>query len=158
MKWAVTQRYHDHLYGHKFVVTTDNNPLTYVLTTAKLDAVGHRWLAELSTYDFSIEYKMDKINIDADLLSRLPSKDCTCSSQVVAQLCQTLVTESELCSGHVETLSCSPLVCAQLPSVPSLQTLDVRWRDEQMSDSILGDVIQAKESNILDELPWPSLA
>ena len=131
----------------------DNNPLTYVLTTAKLDAVGHRWLAELSTYDFSIEYKMGKINIDADLLSRLPSKDCTCNSQVVAQLCQTLVTESELFSGHVETLSCSPLVCAQLPSVPSLQTLDVRWRDEQMSDSILGDVIQAKESNILDELP-----
>ena len=28
------------------------------------------------------------------------------------------------------TLSCSPLVCAQLPSVPSLQTLDVRWVDE----------------------------
>ena len=48
LKWAVTNKFHDDLYGHRFVVVTDNNPLTYVLTTAKLDAVGHRWLAELS--------------------------------------------------------------------------------------------------------------
>ena len=37
----MTKKVHDHLYGHRFVVVTDNNPLTYVLTTAKLDAVGH---------------------------------------------------------------------------------------------------------------------
>ena len=63
LKWAIKLKYHDHLYGHTFVVTTDNNPLTYALTTAKLDSVGHLWLAELSTYDFSIEYKMEKISI-----------------------------------------------------------------------------------------------
>ena len=31
-----------------FDVYTDNNPLTYVLTTAKLDAMGHRWVAGLA--------------------------------------------------------------------------------------------------------------
>ena len=42
MKWTVTETYHDYLYGNKFTVVTDNNPLTYVLSKAKLDAPGHR--------------------------------------------------------------------------------------------------------------------
>ncbi|XP_046562916.1 uncharacterized protein LOC124271812 [Haliotis rubra] len=53
---------------------TDNNPLTYVLTTAKLDATGHRWLASLSDYNFTIHYRSGKANTDADILSRLPEK------------------------------------------------------------------------------------
>lgn len=34
LKWSVTDRFHDYLYGGRFEVYTDNNPLTYVLTTA----------------------------------------------------------------------------------------------------------------------------
>ena len=41
-----------------------------MLTTAKLDATGHRWLAELSLYDFSIKYRPGLKNGDADGLSR----------------------------------------------------------------------------------------
>ena len=41
LKWAVTKKFHNYLYGNNFTVYTDNNPLTYVLTTAKLDATGH---------------------------------------------------------------------------------------------------------------------
>ena len=74
LKWAVTNKFHDHLYGHRFVVVNDNNPLTHVLTTAKLDAVGHRWLAELSAYNFELAYKSGRTNIDAYALSRLPGK------------------------------------------------------------------------------------
>jgi hypothetical protein len=44
LKWAVTKKFHDYLYGNRFTITTDHNPLTYILTTAKLDATGHRWL------------------------------------------------------------------------------------------------------------------
>ena len=33
-------------------VYTDNNPLTYVLTTAKLDAMGHRWIVPWLTITF----------------------------------------------------------------------------------------------------------
>ena len=42
LKWAVTQRFSDYLiYGqHQFTVYTDNNPLTYILTTAKLNAIS----------------------------------------------------------------------------------------------------------------------
>ena len=42
LKWSITERFHEYLYGGKFDVYTDNNPLTYVLTTAKLDAMGQR--------------------------------------------------------------------------------------------------------------------
>ena len=75
LKWAITETFSDYLYGHKFVVYTDNIPLTYVLTTAKLDATGHRWLAAISSYDFSILYRPGKSNADADTLSRIPTND-----------------------------------------------------------------------------------
>ena len=35
LKWAVSEKFHDYLYGTKFEAVTDNNPLTYVYTTAK---------------------------------------------------------------------------------------------------------------------------
>ena len=38
----------------------DNNPLTYVLTMAKLDATGQRWVAALSNYTFINIYKPGK--------------------------------------------------------------------------------------------------
>ena len=52
LKWAVTDRFHEYLYGGQFDVYTDNNPLTYILTSAKLDATGQRWVASLANYDF----------------------------------------------------------------------------------------------------------
>lgn len=70
LKWAVVDKFNEYLYGANFTVCTDNNPLTYVLSTAKLSAVGHRWLAALSAHDFDIQYHPGKFNMDADLLSR----------------------------------------------------------------------------------------
>lgn len=72
LKWAVCEKFCDYLYGSDFTVLTDNNPLTYVLTSAKLDAAGHRWLAALSTFRFNIKYRAGNTNGDADGLSRRP--------------------------------------------------------------------------------------
>ena len=81
LKWSICDKFKDYLYGHRFTVLTNNNPVTYVLTTAKLDATGHRWLAALSTFNFDIKYRPGKNNTDADALSRLPavhdSEGCT---------------------------------------------------------------------------------
>ena len=58
LKWSITERYADYLrFGPPFLVYTDNNPLTYVLTTAKLNATGLRWVADLSEFDFCIKYR-----------------------------------------------------------------------------------------------------
>ena len=43
LKWSVCERFHEYLYGGKFQVYTDNNLLTYILMTAKLDATGQQW-------------------------------------------------------------------------------------------------------------------
>ena len=72
LKWSITQRFHEYLYGGTFEVYTDNNPLTYVLTSAKLDAMGQRWIANLANYDFKIFYQSGHLNVDADFLSRIP--------------------------------------------------------------------------------------
>ena len=41
------------------------------MTTAKLDANGHRWVAALSNYIFTITYKPGKGHVDADVLSHI---------------------------------------------------------------------------------------
>lgn len=69
LKWAVVDKFPDYLYGERFTVRTDNNLLTYILTTAKFNAAGHRWLAALSKFNFSVQYRPGKSNTDADALS-----------------------------------------------------------------------------------------
>jgi hypothetical protein len=57
LKWAVSDQFRDYLYyAPEFTVFTDNNPLTYVLTTVKLNATGLRWVGELSDFNFNIKY------------------------------------------------------------------------------------------------------
>lgn len=77
LKWAVTEKFQDYLYGSPFLVVTDSNPLTYILTSAKLDATSYRWLAALSTFDFQLQYRAGKQNQDADGLSRRPHNGLT---------------------------------------------------------------------------------
>lgn len=72
LKWSIVEKFQDCLYENTFTVVTDNNPLTYVLKSAKLDAASYRWLAALSTFDFNIRYRAGKSNQDADGLSRWP--------------------------------------------------------------------------------------
>ncbi|KAL7856578.1 hypothetical protein SRHO_G00154770 [Serrasalmus rhombeus] len=57
LKWAVTDKFYDHLYGNQFTVLTDNNPLKYVMSTAKLDATGQRWVSQLAMFNFDIQYR-----------------------------------------------------------------------------------------------------
>ena len=84
LKWAISDEFRDLLYyAPSFTTYTDNNLLTYVMTSAKLNATGHRWVADLSNFNFTIKYKPGKHNVDADVLSRIPldiekyMKDCT---------------------------------------------------------------------------------
>ena len=71
MKWSVCDKFRDYLYyGLPFTVYSDNNPLSYVLTTAKLNATGMRWMTELSQFIFKVKYRPGKLSIDCDYLSR----------------------------------------------------------------------------------------
>ena len=72
LKWSLTERFHGYLNGGEFEVYMNNNPLTYILTTAKLDATGQRWVVSLADYNFKIFYRSGKLNVEADALSRIP--------------------------------------------------------------------------------------
>ena len=76
LKWVVTEQFHEYLSPYrknrnKFVGHTNNNPLTYIFSSANLDAAGQRWVARLASYNFSLEYQKGKDNIVANFLSRM---------------------------------------------------------------------------------------
>ena len=74
LKWAVTEQFREYLQYGPFTVRTDNNPLTYILTTPNLDALGHCWAAALAGYDMSLEYLKGTDNKVADALSRVQGR------------------------------------------------------------------------------------
>ena len=41
LKWAVMEPFKEYLLYQPFLVKTDNNPLTYIMTTPNLDVTGH---------------------------------------------------------------------------------------------------------------------
>jgi len=70
--WAIPEQFRDYLYyAPHFTVYTDNNQLIYVLTTAKLNATGYQWIAELSDFHFTIKYRPGTTNKYADSLCRI---------------------------------------------------------------------------------------
>ena len=71
-KWAVTDQFKEYLQYKPFTVCTDINPLTYVMTTPNLDAIGHQWVAALAGYNMTIEYLKGADNKVADILSWVP--------------------------------------------------------------------------------------
>ena len=120
LKWAITEHFHEYLSGNTFDVYTDNNPLTYVLTTAKLDAVGHRWVASLANYNFHLHYHSGRSNVEADALSRVDwGKD---NQTILAESIQAIVTSAISGQGrdYIDTITCSPQAIESFsPPVPN---------------------------------------
>ena len=67
----VNQHFQTYLIGCPFQVHTDNNPLTYFLTSPNMDAMKQRWINELAKYSLSLKYQKGKNNTVADALSRI---------------------------------------------------------------------------------------
>ena len=93
LKWAIMEQFHEYLslYGknqNEFVVCTNNNSLTYIFSSANLDAAGQRWVARLASYNFSLEYQKGKDNTVADFLSRM--NECLPEEEVQEYLNQIL--------------------------------------------------------------------
>ena len=152
MKWSITEKFHDYLFGHRFTVYTDNNPLTYVLTSARLDATGHRWLAALSAYDFDIIYKPGVNNSDADGLSRLPESQRTTVAdchhipvESVSQVCKVSQAKS-----YIDCLAFSTVVVDDSFNPPGqvlFKINDRQMRNAQQNDPVLGVWLEALEKN-----------
>ena len=56
LKWSITEQFRDYVYYFpRFIVYTDNNPVAHVLSTAKLNATGLRWIGDCQTLTSSTD-------------------------------------------------------------------------------------------------------
>ena len=74
LKWVIAEQFQEYLCWKPFVVKTDNNPLTYILTTPNLDATWHHRVELLAGVTFSIKYQKGRDNAVADALCHVASK------------------------------------------------------------------------------------
>ena len=120
-----------------FTVLTDNNPLTYVLTTAKLDATGHRWISALSAYDFNIQYRLGLKNSDADALSRYPTEDLkTIDNSSVKAICGCLRATIP-CMSVLPSMSINIVETIEVPGQPLAQKELREVRRRQREDPLI---------------------
>ena len=83
--WAVVEKFHEYLYGSTFNDYTDNNPITYILTKANVDAASHCWVFSHANYNFWLSYRAGKTNIDADALLRVSWPKCATNIMAMYQ-------------------------------------------------------------------------
>ncbi|KAJ7985270.1 hypothetical protein DPEC_G00350330 [Dallia pectoralis] len=148
LKWAVTEKFRDYLYyAPTFTVFSDNNPLTYVLSSAKLNATGCRWVAELADFHFTIRYRPGKENVDADSLSRMPVNMEVMMGQCTEKLTSDCVRAT---TQAVEIQDSSALcICPVLTSLEENKATQRKFtvkeiRQAQQDDKDIGPVIQCK--------------
>lgn len=72
--WGV-QKFQPYLYGNKFKVQSDHQPLMFLATSRNLNTRLMRWSLILQPYQFSVEYIPGKTNVGADFLSRHPTEE-----------------------------------------------------------------------------------
>jgi len=71
--FAITEaiaKFRHYLFGHKFVIKTDQTSLRSLTDQVVHTPEQQNWLHKLIGYDFTIEYKPSKENVVADSLSR----------------------------------------------------------------------------------------
>ena len=71
LKWAITEHFKKYLLYQPFLVRTNNNPLTYIMSTPNLDATGHHLVSALAKYNFRLEYQKAQDNAATDALSQV---------------------------------------------------------------------------------------
>ena len=147
LKWSITDRFHEYLYGSTFEVFTDNNPLSYVLSSAKLDATGQRWIAALQgPYNFKVHYKPGKLNQVADSLSRIDRDgEISTISEVEVQAILDSGGAADVSIPFVGiTQEENPIIVKnlQVPGVAHRSNRD--WREEQLNDKGIEPVLSWK--------------
>lgn len=74
--WAL-KVFRNYIYGQKFVVITDHQPLTFSLSSKNTNAKLKRWKSYLEEHDYQIIYKPGRTNVVADALSRIQINSLT---------------------------------------------------------------------------------
>ena len=143
------ERFHEYLCGGHFEVYTDNNPLIYILTTAKLDATRQRWVASLAKYNCKIFYRSGKFNVEVDALSQIPWENTR------VDYMEPLIVKTMLQSKLVTDVSV-PEIYLQLNIIQKSMVVDSspklthsNWIKEQSEASDINLIVQLLKSDKL---------
>ena len=68
------EQFQEYLFWKLFVIKTDYNPLTYIMTTPNLDTTWHCHIKSLSGITFSIKYQKEWDNAATDALRQVTSR------------------------------------------------------------------------------------
>lgn len=106
------KKFHYYLYGRKFILYTDNQPLCHILGSRKgLPSLAAarilRWAIELADYNFEVRHRPGSKNCCADALSRLPVNIKETSSELVK-----CTTEAYMC--NMNTINSLPVTAKQI--------------------------------------------
>ena len=139
LKWNVMEHFKEYLAYAPFVGRVDNNPLMYILTTPNLDATGHRYVATLASFEFTLEYQKGADNRAADALSQVPiSHDHATVCSLLEGAIIGAVDQSQAKAN--EALLCEHVhqddeVRVQAAKLASMHV--VNWEDTQEADAML---------------------
>ena len=141
-------------YAPTFTVYSDNNPLTYILSTAKLNATTSRWVAELADFHFTIKYRPGKENGDADALSRMPQdaeslmKGCSEELQpdAIAATIQAIEIQEPPAHALCSAVCMSASVADEMGGRSVSPIPKGQLRKAQESDPFIGPVLECKKS------------
>ncbi|KAL4125776.1 hypothetical protein QTP88_010016 [Uroleucon formosanum] len=65
------KQFRPYVYGQKFTIITDHKPLTWLFSVKDPGSRLLRWRIKLDEFDYEIQYKSGKTNLNADALSRI---------------------------------------------------------------------------------------
>ena len=141
LKWAVCDRFHEYVYGSEFDVYTDNNPLTYINRTAKLDAVGQRWVAALASYMFNMHYQTGKTNTATDALSHIKWAEENCNQCIPAR-CLTAISVAVIMYNPLLDYNTNPTVTFKGTQKVTQNMFNDDWKRERSGSPNIGEIIQ----------------
>lgn len=129
------KKFHYYLYGRKFVLFSDNQPLCHILGSRKgLPSLAAarilRWAIELTNYTFEVRHRPGSKNCCADALSRLPL--------------EAVETNPELVKWTAEARECNTNAIDKLPVT-----------SKQIARYTMSDVILSKVLHYV-RVGWPS--
>lgn len=80
------KKWRHYILGSKLIIKTDQQSLKHMMKQRLVEGIQHKLLLKLMEYDYCIEYKAGKENVEADALSRLPqgkSEEEQCDAIIV---------------------------------------------------------------------------